>query len=117
MKYAILEDGGQQYRAVEGTTIDVDRFNSELGEQIDIDRILLVADSDAVAIGAPYLPGAKIEATVVTHFKAPKVVVFKYKPKERYRRKTGHRQQYTRLRIDAIIAGPNPMETGGNHGS
>ena len=112
MKYAILEDGGKQYRAVEGKTIDVDLYDSPVGEQIDLDRVLLVADGDQVAIGAPYVPGAKIEATVVDHVKGPKVVVFKYKPKERYRRKTGHRQHYTRLRIDSIV-----MDSGGNHGS
>jgi large subunit ribosomal protein L21 len=122
MKYAIVEDGGKQYRAVEGATIEVDRYDSEVGEQIDLDRVLLVADGDDIAIGTPYLPGVKIEATVLGHIKGPKVVVFRYKPKERYRRKTGHRQQYTRLRIDSILAGENQagedeQETGGNHGS
>jgi large subunit ribosomal protein L21 len=112
MKYAIIEDGGKQYRTVEGGTIEVDHYSSEPGEQIDLDRVLLVADDDDVTIGSPYIPGAKIEATIVEHFKGPKIVVFKYKPKERYRVKTGHRQRYTRLRIDSIV-----MDSGGKNGS
>jgi large subunit ribosomal protein L21 len=102
MKYAIVEDGGKQYKAIEGSTIDVDRFAAGEGEQIDLDRVLLVADGDDVHVGAPYIVGAKVEATVVSQVKGPKVVVFKYKPKERYRVKKGHRQQYTRLMVDAI---------------
>ena len=102
MKYAIVEDGGKQYRAVEGITIDVDRFPAEEGEQIDLERVLLVADDDEVVIGTPFVAGAKVQATVVSQVKGPKVVVFKYKPKQRYRSKKGHRQQYTRIMIDTI---------------
>ena len=102
MKYAIVEDGGKQYRAVEGVTIDVDRFPAEEGEQIDLEHVLLVADEEEVKIGTPFVAGAKVQATIVSQVKGPKVVVFKYKPKERYRVKKGHRQQYTRLMIDSI---------------
>ena len=102
MKYAIVEDGGKQYRAVEGVTIDVDRFPAEEGEQIDLERVLLVADDDEVIIGTPFVAGVKVQATVVSQVKGPKVVVFKYKPKQRYRSKKGHRQQYTRIMIDSI---------------
>lgn len=112
MKYAIVEDGGKQYKAVEGGTIEVDHYPSELGEQIDLDHVLLIADGDDITIGTPFVPGAKIAATVVSQFKGPKVVVFKYKPKVRYRVKSGHRQQYTRLRIDSI-----EVESGGKNGS
>jgi large subunit ribosomal protein L21 len=103
MKYAIVEDGGKQYRAVEGNTIEVDRFPSEVGEQIDLERVLLVADGDQVTIGAPFVAGAKVLATVVAQIKGPKIVVFRYKPKKRIRVKTGHRQQYTRVKIDTIV--------------
>jgi large subunit ribosomal protein L21 len=103
MKYAIVEDGGKQYRAVEGNTIEVNRFPSEVGEQIDLDRVLLVADGDQVTIGAPFVAGAKVQATVVAQVKGPKIVVFRYKPKKRIRAKTGHRQQYTRVKIDSIV--------------
>jgi large subunit ribosomal protein L21 len=103
MKYAIIEDGGKQYRAIEGGTIEVDYYPSEVGEQIDLERILLVANGDTYTIGDPLVAGAKIQATVVDQVKGPKVVVFKYKPKKRYRVKTGHRQKYTRLMIDSIL--------------
>jgi large subunit ribosomal protein L21 len=105
MKYAIVEDGGKQFKAVEGATIDVDRFQSEVGDEIDLEHVLLVADGDEVAVGTPYVSGAKVQATVVSQIRGPKIVVFKYKPKKRYRVKTGHRQQYTRLRIDSILVG------------
>lgn len=103
MKYAIVQDGGKQYKAVEGGTIDVDRYSSETGDQIDLDRVLLIRDGDAVSIGTPFVDGARVQATVESHFKGPKIIVFKYKPKERYRVKTGHRQKYTRLKIDSIV--------------
>jgi large subunit ribosomal protein L21 len=102
MKYAIVEDGGKQYKAVEGETIEVDRFASEVGDQVDLERVLLIADGDEVKVGTPLLEGAKVQATVVSQIKGPKVVVFKYKPKKRYRVKTGHRQRYTQLKIEAI---------------
>jgi large subunit ribosomal protein L21 len=102
MKYAIVEDGGKQYRAVIGESIEVDRYPLELGEEIDMDHVLLIADGENIKVGTPFIEGAKIEATVVAHVKGPKVVVFRYKAKERIRSKTGHRQQYTKVRIDAI---------------
>jgi len=103
MKYAIVEDGGKQYKAVEGATIEVDRFPAEEGDSIDLERVLLVADGEEVKVGTPFVAGAKVQATVVSQVKGPKVVIFKYKPKERYRLKKGHRQQYTRLLIDTIL--------------
>jgi large subunit ribosomal protein L21 len=102
MKYAIVEDGGKQYRAVEGGTIEVDRFDAEVGDQLDLERVLLIADGETVTVGGPLVAGAKVAATVVAQVAGPKVIVFKYKPKKRYRVKTGHRQKYTRLQIDSI---------------
>lgn len=102
MKYAIVEDGGKQYKAVIGQTIEVDRFAAEEGEELDLENVLLVVDDGSRSIGAPHIEGARVLATVVSQFKAPKITVFKYKPKKRYRVKQGHRQQYTRLRIDSI---------------
>ena len=102
MKYAIVEDGGKQYKAVEGQTIEVDRFESEIGEQLDLERVLLVVDGEEIQVGTPLVEGAVVQATVVSQVKSPKIVVFKYKPKKRYRVKTGHRQKYTRLQIDSI---------------
>lgn len=103
MKYAIIEDGGKQYKVVEGETLDVDHYQSDIGEQIDLDRVLLIADNDEVTIGTPYIPGARVEAKIDSHFKAPKIIVFKYKPRERYRVKRGHRQKHTRLTIGSIV--------------
>lgn len=103
MKYAIVEDGGKQYRAVEGGQIDVDRIEAEIGEQVDLEHVLLVANDEQVNVGTPFVEGAKVQATVVGQVKGPKLVVFKYKPKKRYRAKTGHRQQYTRIQIDSIL--------------
>lgn len=102
MKYAIIEDGGKQYKAVEGGTIEVDRFPAEVGDELDLERILLVHDGEKVSVGAPLVEGAKVQATVVGQVKGPKIIVFKYKPKKRYRIKTGHRQKYTRLQINTI---------------
>jgi large subunit ribosomal protein L21 len=102
MKYAIVEDGGKQYKAVIGETIDVDKYPLEVGEEIDLEHVLLVSDGENVMVGTPFVKGAKVQATVVAQVKGPKVTVFRYKPKERIRTKTGHRQQYTRVRVDAI---------------
>ncbi|HNT53928.1 MAG TPA: 50S ribosomal protein L21 [Anaerolineaceae bacterium] len=101
MKYAIVENGGKQYRAVEGATIDVDLLPVEAGQQVDL-SVLLVVDGDQVAVGTPAVKGARVQATVAAHVKGPKVFTFKYSPKKRIRTKTGHRQQYTRLVIHSI---------------
>ena len=102
MKYAIVEDGGKQCKAVIGESIEVDRYPLEVGEEIDMDRVLLISDGENIKVGTPFIQGAKIQATVLAQVKGPKIVVFRYKAKERIRTKTGHRQQYTKVRIDAI---------------
>lgn len=112
MKYAIVEDGGKQYKVSEGSIIDVDHYDAEIGDQIELDHILLVSDGNQISIGTPYVQNAKVEATIISHVKGPKITVFKYKPKIRYRVKSGHRQKYTRLRIDSI-----QIESGGKDGS
>ncbi len=102
MKYAIVESGGKQYRAVEGSAIEVDLLPVEAGQKVQIDQVLLLVDGDTIAVGTPAVKGARVNATVEGHVKGPKVVTFKYSPKKRIRTKTGHRQQYTRLKIEAI---------------
>jgi large subunit ribosomal protein L21 len=102
MKYAIVEDGGKQYKAVEGATIEVDYFPAEAGEPVELERVLIIVEDDKVNIGQPLVVGAKVQASVVSQVKGPKIVVFRYKPKKRIRRKTGHRQKYTRLQIESI---------------
>jgi len=102
MKYAIVETGGKQYKAVEGETIDVDRLPDETGKQIFLEDVLLLVDNEEVKIGTPILAGEKVKATILNHFKGDKIVVFRYRPKKRIRVKKGHRQHYTRLLIDQV---------------
>lgn len=102
MKIAIVESGGKQYRAVEGSTIDVDRLAYEVGKQFDFDRVLLVTDDEVTMVGTPTVSDMTVTATVVDHVKGPKVISFKYRPKKRIRVKGGHRHFYTRLMIDFI---------------
>jgi large subunit ribosomal protein L21 len=102
--YAIVRSGGRQYRVEQGAEIDVERLPYEIGESFEIDEVLLVADGDNATIGKPLVNGAKVKATVVNQFRDRKVIVWKYRPKQRYRRMKGHRQYYTRLRIDEIIS-------------
>lgn len=103
MKYAIVESGGKQYRAVEKSTIEVDLLPVEAGQQITLDSVLLIVDGESISVGTPKVTGAKINATVVGHEKGPKITVFNYRPKKRIRVKIGHRQKYTHLRVDAIV--------------
>ena len=103
MKYAIVESGGKQYKAVEGSDIVVDRLiDAEPGSKVNLNDVLLFVNHDAASRGAPYVTGATMEGTVVGEEKGPKIVVFKYRPKKHYRVKTGHRQVYTRIKIDSI---------------
>ncbi len=102
MTYAVIEAGGKQFFAREGEAIEVDRLPLEEGQKVTFDKVLLVAQEDKVLVGRPTVAGAKVQGTVVAQVKGPKIVVFKYKPKERYRRKQGHRQRYTRVLIERI---------------
>lgn len=102
MKFVIVEEGGKQYRAAEGDMIEVDRLPNEVGENLTLEDVLLSVDDGNVTVGTPVIAGAKVQAKVLDHFKGRKILVFKYRPKQRYRVKTGHRQQYTRLLIESI---------------
>jgi large subunit ribosomal protein L21 len=102
MKYAIIESGGKQYKAIEGSTIEVDILPVEAGQQLDLNEVLLLVDGEDVSVGTPTIMGARINTTVIGEVKGPKIIVFKYRPKKRYRVKTGHRQKYTRLQINSI---------------
>jgi large subunit ribosomal protein L21 len=103
--YAIVDAGGHQVKVRAGQVLDIDRRDVEPGAAIEFDRVLLLADGDAVTVGQPTIPGAKVRGTVLREVKGEKIVVFKYKPKVRYRRRLGHRQRYTRVRIDSIEGG------------
>ncbi len=109
--YAIIETGGKQYKVTPGQTIDVERLDVAEGNTVDLDRVLLIADDDKVTVGSPAIDGAKVVATSQGDGKAKKIIVLKYKPKVRYRRKMGHRQLYTRLAIDRVVEpGATPSE-------
>ena len=102
--YAVVKTGGKQYRVSPGDSIDVEKLPNEVGEQIELDQVLLVANGSEAQVGQPLVEGAKVKATVTRQAKGRKVIVFKYRPSKRYRLKKGHRQHYTRLRIDEIVA-------------
>jgi large subunit ribosomal protein L21 len=100
--YAIIRTGGRQYRAEVGAFIDVDKLPLEVDQSLEISEVLLVGDGESTVIGQPTVEGARVRATVVEQFRGEKIVVFHYRQRTNYRRKTGHRQYYTRLRIDEI---------------
>jgi large subunit ribosomal protein L21 len=102
MKYAIVESGGKQYRAVEGGTLEVDRLPVEAGANVKLEQILLLADGESITVGTPVIKDSPVWTTVIEHFKGEKVVIFNYSPKKRIRVKTGHRQSYTRLLVEQI---------------
>jgi len=102
MKYAIVESGGKQYKAVEGGTIEVDRLPVETGTHIKLEQVLLLADGETFTVGTPVIPDTPIWTRVVEHFRGEKVTIFNYRPKKRIRVKTGHRQNYTRLMVEQI---------------
>jgi large subunit ribosomal protein L21 len=102
--YAVVRTGGKQYRVSPGDSIEVEKLPFEVGEQIELDQVLLVANGSGTRIGRPVVDGARIKATVTRQAKGRKVIIFKYRSSKRYRRKKGHRQQLTRLRIDEIVA-------------
>jgi large subunit ribosomal protein L21 len=99
--YALVEFKGKQYKAEKGALLKVDRIDAEPGTAVNIDTVLLVS-GDSVKVGSPYVQGAKVTATVESHEKDDKIIVFKYKPKKDYRRKQGHRQQYSIIKIGEI---------------
>ncbi len=100
--YAIIETGGKQYRVKEGDTITVERLADEAGADINFDRVLMVGGQGTTKIGTPVVDGASVSAHVDEHFRGDKLIIFKFKPKKRYRRKTGHRQELTKLTITGI---------------
>ena len=100
--YAVVETGGKQYRMAPGEVIRVEKVGQP-GEEILFEQVLmLVRDDGSIAVGSPYVQGAKVRAKVAAHGKARKILVFKYKPKVNYRRRYGHRQPYAEVRVEAI---------------
>ncbi len=102
MDYAIIKTGGKQYRVKPGDELDVEFLPNPVDSVAEFVEVLALSDGGEVTIGAPLVEGAKVTAQVLSHYKDKKLMVFKYKAKTRYRRKRGHRQTYTRLRIQDI---------------
>ena len=102
--FAIIETGGKQYRVEEGLELDVELLDAKPGDSLSIDKVLLVGDGDKTKIGAPYVDGAAVDCEVVTHGRAPKIVVFHKLAKKDSRKTQGHRQDFTKLKIKAIKA-------------
>ncbi len=102
--YAVVESGGKQYKVQEGETLRVEKISGEVGSPVTFDKVLLFSDGDKVDIGKPVLKKTTVNGHIVQQGKTKKVIVFKYKRRKRYRRKQGHRQQYTAVQIDKIKA-------------
>jgi large subunit ribosomal protein L21 len=102
--YAVVITGGKQYRVEAGTELTIERLAADAGSSVTFDRVLFVGDGDTITVGTPTVDGATVSATVLGESLGPKLRIFKFKQKVKYRRTTGHRQHFTRVRIDEITA-------------
>lgn len=102
--YAIIKTGGKQYKVSEGDLVRVEKLPYEVGETVEFDEVLLVANDSDIKVGTPTVANAKVSATIEDQNKDKKIIVYKYKPKKMYRKKQGHRQPYTLVKIDSISA-------------
>ena len=111
--YAVIEACGKQYKVSEGDVVFVEKLDVNEGEKVTFDKVLLLSDGDKVKVGTPTVKSAKVEATVVEHGKAKKILVYKYKAKKNERKTQGHRQPYTKIKIEKISqrASTNKAET------
>ena len=105
MVYAIFQAGGQQFRAEQGDSLQMPLMDADPGDKVNFDQVLLTADGDKISMGQPTVKGAKVQGEVVGHLKGEKIYVFKFKRRKGYRRKTGHRQQYTEVKITNLTLG------------
>jgi large subunit ribosomal protein L21 len=102
--YAIIETGGKQYRVNEGDVIFIEKLDVAENATVTFDKVIAVGGNDGIKVGTPYVDGAAVNATAIKNGKGKKITVFKYKPKKGYSRKIGHRQPYTKVRIESIKA-------------
>ena len=100
--YAVIETGGKQYRVSEGDVLRVEKLSADVGESVELDKVLVISKDDGLQVGKPWLEGSKVTVKVLQHGKTDKIIVFKYKPKKNYRRKQGHRQPFTEIQIEKI---------------
>ncbi len=104
MTYAIVRTGGKQFRVEPGTSVRVEKLDGAVGDSIELSEVLLVGEKDSATIGTPLVDGAKVVGTITAHGRGPKITTFKMKRRKGYRRKSGHRQSYTEIRVDQIEA-------------
>jgi large subunit ribosomal protein L21 len=102
--YAVVKTGGKQYRVEEGGTLIVEKISGEVGEPVSLDRVLMFSDGENVSVGTPVLENVVVKGHIVRQDRLRKIIVFKYKKRKRYRRKLGHRQAFTEIKIDSIKA-------------
>ena len=108
--YAVIKTGGKQYRVSEGDVVTLERLTGERGDDIKFEEVLLVGDDEDTRIGTPVLAGASVDGTIVEQGRARKVIVFKFRRRKNYKRKKGHRQYQTRVRIDQIKVNGSPVQ-------
>ncbi|MFM9912287.1 MAG: 50S ribosomal protein L21 [Methylophilaceae bacterium] len=102
--YAVIKTGGKQYKVAAGEKLKVEKLVGEVGSAVTIDQVLMLADGENITIGAPLVKGASVKATVVSHGRGDKVMIFKFRRRKHYRKTQGHRQDYTEIQIDNIAA-------------
>lgn len=102
MAYAVIKTGGKQYRVAEGDIVDVEKIVANDGDSVELDQVIMVVDGDKVTVGAPFVEGAKVSATVRGHGRGDKVRIIKFRRRKHYRKQAGHRQHFTRLEVTGI---------------
>jgi large subunit ribosomal protein L21 len=102
--YAVVKTGGKQYRVAAGEKLRIETISADVGSELVLDQVLMLADGDAVKVGTPLVSGASVKATVLAHGRADKVRIFKLRRRKHYQKRQGHRQNYTEIKIDAISA-------------
>lgn len=100
--YAVVETGGKQYRVSEGDVLFVEKLEGEVGDSVELDKVLLVSNGKDIQVGKPFVDGAKVSASIEEQGKSKKIIVYKFKAKKDYRKKQGHRQPFTKIKISKI---------------
>ena len=103
--YAVIQTGGKQYRVAQGSTLKVEKIEADEGASVELDKVLMIADGDDVKVGAPYLDGGKVTATIKAHGRGRKVKIIKFKRRKQHLKRQGHRQAFTEIEVTGISAG------------
>lgn len=108
--FAVIKTGGKQYKVQEGDVLQIEKLSLEKDKKVVFDQVLLIDDEEKTLIGTPFVENAQVQAVVLENFKDDKVIVFKKKRRKQYRKKTGHRQELTKLRVEKIVSGKEPLD-------